>query len=96
MLIDDPINIIGFCESFLADNVCDYELQVNGYKHERNDRSFRHGGGLIVYIKDSVQYRRRLDLESMNLESIVIDVCLNVNRLLLTLYTDHLVPCKIG
>ena len=40
---------------------------------ERKDRN-RNGGGVVVYIKDDIQYSRRNDIENDNMESLWIEI----------------------
>ncbi|XP_053378589.1 uncharacterized protein LOC128548180 [Mercenaria mercenaria] len=47
---------------------------------ERRDRVGDTHGGVILYIKDSLQYRRRLDLELNRLECIWVEITLYSNR----------------
>ena len=61
------------CETFLNDDILNNELQVKGFKFERKDRNNNNGGGLIVYIKDDLSYKRRLDIESVEIESIGLE-----------------------
>jgi len=46
-------------------------LLIPGYSGYRKDRK-RHGGGLIVYIKDDIKSVRRTDLEKDSIESLTI------------------------
>ena len=39
---------------------------IKGYNHERYDRN-RHGGGVLVYIKDMITYDRILPLSAVDL-----------------------------
>ena len=54
---------------------------------ERKDRHYDYHGGVIVYVKESLYYKRRSDLESGNLECIWIEIILRNKRVLCgTLY----------
>ena len=46
---------------------------VQGYNFEKRNRLNGKGGGVALYVKDSVNYIRRTDLESKTLENIVIE-----------------------
>ena len=41
---------------------------------ERKDRARDHHGGVMLYVKDSVHYTRRNDLEPLNIECIWIEI----------------------
>ena len=47
-LLPDAICIV---ESWLSNEITDFEISINGYVVHRLDRN-RHGGGVLVYIKD--------------------------------------------
>ena len=44
-----------------------------GYQQERLDRTYS-GGGVSIYIRDSIKYKHRLDIPTDNLELICIEV----------------------
>ena len=67
------ISILGLTESHLSNNVSDteYEITIDGYKLYRKDRQSNHrGGGVLVYLADSISALRREDLEKPELEAI--------------------------
>ena len=47
-------------------------FEVPGFKSFRKDRS-AHGGGLLAYVRADLPSRRRPDLETETIESIVIE-----------------------
>ena len=47
---------------------------------ERKDREDRQGGGVMVYISNCIQYKRRLDLEKDNLEIIWLETVYKCTR----------------
>ena len=49
---------------------------------EHKDRAADHHGGVMIYVKDLLFYKRRHDLEPRNLEHIWIEIQLNLTRLL--------------
>jgi len=58
----------------LNSHINDFELSIQGYKFERKDRANKSGGGLIVYVKESISLNtRRYDLEN-TIESIWIQI----------------------
>ena len=55
-----------------------------GYCIERKDRN-RNGGGVCVFISDSLSFNRRLDLEVEDLETVAIEVLLTKTKPILVL-----------
>ena len=53
---------------------------VQGYNFEKRNRLNGKGGGVALYVKDSVNYIRRTDLESKTLENIVIEIVLTTSK----------------
>ena len=64
-------SIFALTETWLNANIPHSDLLVPGYSGYRKDRK-RHGGGLIVYIKDDIKSVRRTDLEKDSIESLTI------------------------
>ena len=46
---------------------------ILGYQQERKDRT-AHGGGVVLYIREPIQYTRRTDLPSQDLELIFVEI----------------------
>ena len=53
---------------------------ISGYNFEKRDGTVGKGGGVAVYIKNTVNYVRRTDLESEKLENIVIEITLTTSK----------------
>ena len=53
---------------------------------ERKDRVRDHGGGVMIYVKDSVHYTRRINLETLNIECIWIEIQLKQTQILFGLF----------
>jgi len=56
--------VIGLCEIWLKESNCDL-YGIKGYVSEFKCRQGKSGSGVALYIKDSVNYNRRNDLESI-------------------------------
>ena len=55
ILVDDiKPHIIGITESWANNNITDAELGLEGYAMFRKDRMGRRGGGVLLYIKDTI------------------------------------------
>ena len=66
-MVEDNIDphIIGITESWATPNISEAELGMTGYVMFRKDRLGRRGGGVILYIKESIQaYEIKLEKEA--------------------------------
>ena len=60
----DP-HMIGITESWANTDISDAELGLTGYVMFRKDRIGRRGGGVILYVKESIQaYEIKLEKEA--------------------------------
>ena len=70
MLQGSSIDIFGICETFLSKIDDDKIVNINGFTHERKDRDYcadiqtNNSGGILIYVRDKLDYVRRLALES--------------------------------
>ena len=65
MVVDIDPQIIGIAESWATTDISDAELGITGYVMFRKDRIGRRGGGVILYIKESIQtYEIKLEKRS--------------------------------
>ena len=55
MVADIDPHVIGITESWANKDIVDVELALTGYILFRKDRRERRGGGVILYIKESIQ-----------------------------------------
>lgn len=68
-----PLDILGIQETRLDTTILDKNVNLPGYYLERKDRN-REGGGVCVYIRNSIDYLRRCDLENDSLEMIILEI----------------------
>ena len=73
LLSKNKIDVLCLNETFCDDSVTDNELHMEGLTIERNDRT-RSGGGVAIYIAHNLQYVRRKEFESPDLELICIQL----------------------
>ena len=68
-------DFIGISETWLTPNNCDL-YDRDGYTHCKKYRANRRGGGISLFIKDTIKYKERhdLDLVSDPTESIFIEI----------------------
>ena len=79
-------DILAFTETWLRPSVDTNELLLHSFNTpERKDRE-GDNGGVMVYVKDCLHYRRRADSESRNIESIWIELTNNHKRVLFGLF----------
>ena len=65
MVEDIDTNIIGFTESWANTDITDAELELTEYVMFRRYRIGRRGGGVILYVKESIQaYEIKLEREA--------------------------------
>ena len=80
-------DILAFSETWLHPNIQTTDLLFLDFKPpERKDRTGDRHGGVMIYVKDSLFYKRRYDLEPRNLECIWIEIQLNHTRVLFGLF----------
>ena len=60
-------------ETMLDNSIFNTEIAVHGYELVRNDRH-RHGGGVALYIRDSINYKIRNDLAIASLETVTVEI----------------------
>jgi hypothetical protein len=65
-------------------------------RKERNDRVDDSHGGFSLYVKNSLFYKRQLDLEPRNIEYVWVEIILSKSkRILLGIFIDHQVQIII-
>ena len=60
-------------ETMLDETIANNEVLIDGYQIIRKDRN-RHGGGVLLYIRDTINYKLRNDLMLNSLEMITMEV----------------------
>ena len=68
-------SILGITESWLDESVPDSEISIDNFSLVRKDRN-RNGGGVALYIKNSLAFNVRSDLMPDNLECVMAEVLL--------------------
>ena len=68
-------DILAFSETWLSETTSTDDLMIESFrKPERKDRVGDRHGGVIIYVKESLFYRRRKDLEIRGIETIWIEI----------------------
>ena len=80
-------DILAFSESWLNPAVTDDDLSLHLYhKPERKDRVGDSHGVVILYVKDTLHYTRRRDLEQNGIECLWIELVLKHKHILFGLF----------
>lgn len=72
-LADNPVDVLAINESKLDDSIKNCELYIPGYEITRRDRN-RNGGGVCFYIKTSINFVIRRDLNLNDLENLCLEI----------------------
>jgi len=73
ILTNSNLDILTISESWLDNSILPHEIEIAGYTTLRKDRN-RHGGGVMQYIKNDLNFKERSDLEHENIEATWIEV----------------------
>ena len=77
-------DILVFSESWLKPEITDEQIYIENFKPPfRNDRSGRIGGGVVIFVRDTITCKRQLDLEIRGLEAVWIEILMNSKKVLL-------------
>ena len=68
-----PLVIFSINETRLDKSIPDCQINLSGYNLVRRDRN-RKGGGVCIYIRSSIDFKRRLDVENENLEMVALSI----------------------
>ena len=73
-LNENPFDVLTISETWLTSNISDDEISIPGYSLTKNDRIEKHGGGTLAFVKNTIPYKTRVDLQNKNIESTVIEI----------------------
>ncbi len=80
-------DILAFTETWLNPSIAQSDILLNSYQSpERKDRHGDSHGGVMLYVKDTLHYKRRSDLEILGVECIWIELVLSTKRILFGVY----------
>ena len=65
--------LVAITETWLNADIADMEIDLDGYTIERKVRGAL-GGGVAIYVKNAIRYRRRTDLEESDIEAICVEL----------------------
>ena len=70
---ENGIHTLAVNETKLDNEITDNLLEIEGYTLHREDRS-RNGGGVAVYVRNSLKHNRRTDIPDKSLELVCIEI----------------------
>ena len=73
-------HIIGISETHLHKDIRDSEIEIPSFHVNRNDRKNGAGGGVAVYVNESLTHHRRFDLEEDSIECVWVEVLFNKSK----------------
>ena len=76
--------MLGVSETWLDKSVHDGEVDVSTCTLYRRDRAVGRGGGILVYVHNSIRSRHRPDLEVKDVEAVWVELHLKSNTILLS------------
>lgn len=80
-------DILAFSETWLSPSILTEDIYLDSYlPPERKDRTGDNHGGVMIYVKDTLYYKRRLDLEPAGIECIWIELQLKHKKVLFGLF----------
>ena len=87
----EAYDIAVFSESWLKPDITDDEVLLDHFLSPfRSDKTGRPGGGVVIYVRDSISCKRRSDLEVLGLEAVWVEVNVKSKNILIGGSTDHL------
>ena len=77
-------DVLVFSESWLKPVTANDKLLIEAFHPPfRADRIGRPGGGVIIYVRQSLVCKRRNDLEINNLEAVWLEICVRSKKILI-------------
>ena len=70
---DNKIDIFIINETTLDEKIKDERVSIVGYNLLRRDRN-RHGGGVTIFLRETLNFEQRTDIKAENLEIICIEI----------------------
>ena len=70
---DNKIDIFTINETKLDEKIKDERVSIVGYNLLRRDRN-RHGGGVAIFLRETLNFEHRTDIKAENLEIICIEI----------------------
>ncbi len=84
-ILDCKSDVISISETWLDDSIPDSEISLNSFTLFRRDRN-RRGGGVLIYVRECLPVRRRVDIESNHSEAIWVEIQSNATKVIIGAY----------
>ena len=78
--VNKQAHIIGVSETHSNENIRDSEIDITGFVLLRKGCALGVGGGVAVYIQESLTNHRRIDLEEDGIECIWTEILLKIAK----------------
>ena len=79
----DAYDVLVLSESWLKPNITDETIKIDYFQPPfRTDRVDRSGGGVVLYVRDTILCKRRADLEVQGLEAVWVELQIKRKRIL--------------
>ena len=90
LLLSKSIDILAINENRFDKQIIDSEVDIDGYHIIRKDRN-RSGGGVAFYIRSSLNYKVRYEIDPFDLQILTVEINKPKSKPLLvtTLYWPH-------
>ena len=82
ILYNTQFDVLCLNETWLDDTIGQFEFDVDGYVTVNKPRN-RHGGGVLIYVRKGIGFKRRHDLEPSDLECIWLQLHIHKKDILL-------------
>ena len=73
-------------ETHILKELNDDFFNIEGYTFVNKPRALGLGGGVAVYLKESIKWKRRFDLEKPDIENITLEIFPHKSK---SQYTNH-------
>ena len=71
---DLDCDIVACTKTHLSSSISNHEIDIDDFCIERRDRGSRHGGGVLFYISNNINYVRLYEFEGQNSEMLWIEI----------------------
>ena len=79
-----PYDVLVFTETWLNQSITDAKLRIPNFKLPfRCDRKDRIGGGVAIYVRESILATTRSDLQINNLEALWVEIHIDHRKILI-------------
>ena len=74
------LHIFGMSETKLKQHKLTGTFKINGFQIFRKDNILNGGGGIIVYVKDHINAKRREDLETNDISCLLLEISPEIGK----------------